>query len=71
MSLQINITQIKNGYLIATAPDKESILVAQRTQEQPQPTVQFAENFTDVVATLRNLFPNDKVAVNMVDRNAE
>lgn len=69
MPLQINISQIKNGYLIATAPDKESILVAQRTQEQPQPTVQFAENFIGVVATLRNLFPQDKVTVSIIDKS--
>lgn len=59
--IQINISEIKNGFLVATPPGRVESIQAAQNGVQPQPCVQFCDNFEAVVMTLKSVWPKDIV----------
>lgn len=53
----VQITQIKNGYLIAIPPDDGEMRAAQIAQRQPQGKVTYCEDFDSVTAALKDSWP--------------
>lgn len=54
MPMQFNITQIENGWLVATPPQQGRI----RQQQQESPgTVQFCSDYNEVVTYMKEVWP--------------
>ena len=52
MKLQIQITEIENGYLVASQPRPNEIQQAQLRGEAPQPKVSYCETIGEVCDTI-------------------
>lgn len=67
MNGSIQITPIKNGYLVATQPSGMMVQQAISQGQTPQPVVTFCENFMAVVATLKGEFPANDTKFKVVE----
>lgn len=55
--LNINITEIENGFLVATPPTKMQQDMAARNNQQAQMKVKYCEDFDDIVQALKAEWP--------------
>ena len=57
MSLQIQITQIGNGFMVASPPSDKQIQTMQQQNRQPEPVINFCKDYFDVCKELERVWP--------------
>lgn len=57
--IQINISEIENGFLLGLPPEQHNIIAAAQMGQQAQPRVQFCENLEAVIVSLKEVWPSD------------
>lgn len=53
----VQVTQIKNGFILATPPNDGEMRAAQIAQRQPEGKVTYCEDFNATVAALKESWP--------------